>query len=68
MNVDSLKNNSLKKSLISHQLTIGSWVSLPSQSITEIMVQVGFPWLVIDLEHSVIDLETMQNQILNIKQ
>ena len=67
MNVDSLKNNSLKKSLINHQLTIGSWVSLPSQSITEIMVQVGFPWLVIDLEHSVIDLETMQNQILTIE-
>jgi len=57
-------DNQLKIDLKNNQLTIGSWLSIPSTSIAEIMSQAGFPWLVIDMEHSVIDFETMQSMFL----
>ena len=59
-----LKDNKLKSSLQKNELTIGSWISIPSAVVTEIMSQAGFPWLVVDMEHSVIDLETMQAMFL----
>ena len=43
-------------------LTIGSWVSLFHPSIVEAMSHAGFDWLVVDMEHSVIDF--MQAQLL----
>ncbi len=57
-------DNQLKIDLKNNQLTIGSWLSIPSAFVAEIMAQSGFPWLVLDLEHSVIDLETMQSMFL----
>ncbi len=38
-------------------LTLGSWITLGHPAIAEIMASAGFDWLVVDLEHSVIDLE-----------
>ena len=55
-----LKDNKLKSSLQKNELTIGSWLSIPSPIVAEIIAQAGFPWLVVDLEHSVIDLKSMQ--------
>ena len=55
-----LKDNLLKTALQDNQVTIGSWLSIPSPIIAEIIAQAGFPWLVVDLEHSVIDLKSMQ--------
>ena len=55
-----LKDNLLKKALQDNQVTIGSWLSIPSPIVAEIIAQAGFPWLVVDLEHSVIDLKSMQ--------
>ena len=43
---------SLKESLQNNMPTIGSWLQLGSSTVAEIMVQCGFDWLVIDLEHS----------------
>lgn len=50
-------NIKLKEKLISGQLTIGSWISIGSPIIAEILAKAGFDWLVIDLEHSVITIE-----------
>lgn len=36
----------------SKAITIGSWLSLGSPYVTEIMLKAGFDWLVIDMEHS----------------
>jgi len=47
----------LKDKLISNELTIGSWLTLPSTAIAEIMCNAGFDWLVVDLEHTTISLE-----------
>ena len=59
-----LKDNLLKTALQDNQVTIGSWLSIPSPVVAEIVAQAGFPWLVVDMEHSVIDLECMQSMFM----
>ena len=65
MNIDkmSCRNISLKQKLINKQLTIGSWVTIGHISVVEIMLNAGLDWLTFDLEHSSIELETLQNLI-----
>jgi len=61
---------SLKAKLNRSELTIGSWVTLGHPSIAEIMAAAGFDWLVLDMEHSVLELSEMQSliQVLDGKQ
>ena len=54
------KSVPLKRRLENNELTIGSWVTLAHASIAEIMANAGFDWLVIDAEHSVIELADIQ--------
>jgi len=42
---------------------VGTLLTLPSPQIAEIMAQVGFDWLMIDMEHSTIDLATAQTMV-----
>jgi len=51
-------NNKIKLKLQSNELTIGSWITLPCTAIAEIMCNAGFDWLVVDLEHSTISIES----------
>lgn len=51
---------SLKSKLSRSELTIGSWVTLGHPSIAEIMAAAGFDWLVLDMEHSVLELSEVQ--------
>ena len=57
----------LKDKLISNELTIGSWLTLPSTAIAEIMCNAGFDWLVVDLEHTTISLEQAGEMIRTIE-
>jgi 2-dehydro-3-deoxyglucarate aldolase len=57
----------LKEKLSQKKLTVGSWVTIGHQSIIEIMACGAFDWLTIDLEHSVIGLETAQHLIGHIQ-
>lgn len=59
--------SALKQKLRENKLTIGSWLTIPHQSIIEILSSAGFEWLTIDLEHSAIDIETAQNLISHIQ-
>lgn len=54
---------SLKSRLNRSELTIGSWVTLGHPSIAEIMAAAGFDWLVLDMEHSVLELSEVQTLI-----
>lgn len=54
---------SLKKSLKDSSLTVGSWITLADQSLTEIMASSGFDWLAIDMEHSAITISEAQKLI-----
>lgn len=51
---------SLKARLAAGELTVGSWITLAHPAIAEIMGRVGFDWMVIDTEHSVIDVGQTQ--------
>ncbi len=53
----------LKSKLAQGELTIGSWVTLGHPAIAEIMAAAGFDWLVLDMEHSVLELSEVQTLI-----
>ncbi len=45
------------------KFSIGSWVTIPNPSITEIMAKAGFEWLVVDMEHSSIGIKVAEELI-----
>ncbi|SDY34733.1 HpcH/HpaI aldolase/citrate lyase family protein [Nitrosomonas sp. Nm33] len=53
----------LKAKLARSELTIGSWITLGHPAIAEIMASAGFDWLVLDMEHSVLELSEVQTII-----
>jgi 2-dehydro-3-deoxyglucarate aldolase len=53
----------LKSRLSQGELTIGSWITLGHPAIAEIMAAAGFDWLVLDMEHSVLELSEIQTLI-----
>ncbi len=53
----------LKQKLHGQTATIGSWIQLGHVGVAEIMALAGFDWLVVDLEHSVISIETAADLI-----
>lgn len=63
----NLKKSLLKKKLASNSLSLGSWITIPSQQIIEIMSTGGFEWLCIDLEHAPISIESVCNLIGHIQ-
>jgi len=54
---------SLKSKLAARELTVGSWLTIPHQSVVEIMATAGFDWLTIDLEHAAIDISQVMNLV-----
>lgn len=63
----SHKKSILKEKLKNHQLSIGSWLTIPHQAVVEILSTAGFEWLTIDMEHSPISIETIMNLIGHIQ-
>ncbi len=57
----------LKAKLSGNSLTMGTWLTIPHQSVVEILSTAGFEWVVIDMEHSAIDYKDMQNLIGHIQ-
>lgn len=58
---------SLKQKLKSNELTIGSWIMIGDPMSVEVMALAGFEWLVVDIEHTSIDLQTTENLIRTIQ-
>lgn len=50
--------NSLRSSLRAGRPVFGTWLQFGHPAIAEVIAQAGFEWVGIDLEHSVISLET----------
>lgn len=46
----------LKDALRQRKQSVGSWLTFPAEAPAEIMVQAGFEWLVIDMEHAPLDV------------
>lgn len=57
----------LKQKLKQNVLTVGSWITIGHPSVVEIMATADFEWLVIDLEHTSIDLTMTQILIATIQ-
>jgi 2-dehydro-3-deoxyglucarate aldolase len=57
----------LKQKLKHNELTIGSWIMMGTPMSIEVMALAGFDWLVVDIEHTAIGLETLQNLISTIQ-
>lgn len=49
--------NELKAKLHKGELTLGSWLTTSHPATVEIMASAGFEWLVVDLEHTAIELK-----------
>ncbi len=60
-------NSSLLKNLKSGNLQIGTIMTLPAPEIAEILVNCGFDWLFIDLEHSVMDIKDLMRIIQSVE-
>ncbi len=58
---------SLKQKLKNNELTIGSWIMMGNPMSVEVMALAGFEWLVIDIEHTSITMETAQTLITTIQ-
>lgn len=57
----------LKEKLKKREVSFGSWLTIPHPSIIEIMSSAGFEWLTIDIEHSAIDISTLQNLVAHVQ-
>lgn len=55
-----MKNTTLKKKLRNRENTIGSWITIPNQSVIDILAEADFDWLCIDIEHTSIDYNELQ--------
>jgi len=58
---------SLKNKLKNNELTIGSWIMMGHPMSVEVMALAGFDWLVVDIEHTSIDLDMLQSLITTIQ-
>jgi 2-keto-3-deoxy-L-rhamnonate aldolase RhmA len=52
--------NGLRAALRSGRPAFGSWLQFGHTGVAEVMAQAGFEWLGIDLEHSVIGIDSLQ--------
>lgn len=55
-----LPRNTFKAALAARRQQIGIWCSIPGSGHAESLAGCGFDWMLIDTEHTAIDLETVQ--------
>ncbi|MCS7385235.1 MAG: HpcH/HpaI aldolase/citrate lyase family protein [archaeon GB-1867-005] len=56
-------HNKLKRMLKKGLNAIGLWVTIDSPDVAELLSNVGFDWLVIDMEHSHLTISDVQNLV-----
>jgi len=52
-------DNKLRTALINNELSLGTWLQIGHPAIAEILANVGYDWICVDMEHGTIDLESM---------
>ena len=62
-----MKNKTLKNKFKNCELTFGSWITIGHPSIVEVLSNMNFDWLVVDMEHTAIDYTMMQILISTIQ-
>ncbi|HZY67993.1 MAG TPA: aldolase/citrate lyase family protein [Devosia sp.] len=56
--------NRLKRLLAERQTALGYWLSTNSLAVTEIAAGAGWDWLLLDMEHSLLDVESVERHLL----
>jgi 4-hydroxy-2-oxoheptanedioate aldolase len=56
--------NAFKRRLAERDPQLGYWLSLNSLSSTEIAAGAGFDWVLVDMEHSIYDIESVERHLL----
>lgn len=59
-----MKTNRMKTRLLAGEAVLGCSVMVPSPQMVEMIAHAGFDWVLIDLEHGTIDLETAELMIM----
>ena len=52
----------IKDKLNSGKVSIGSWMSMAHPSIAEILAMAGYDWVVIETEHTAIDVSEVHHK------
>lgn len=58
-----LPKNAFKAAIKAKKPQIGLWCSIPSNYTAEVLAGAGFDWLLLDTEHTPIDIETVVTQL-----
>jgi 2-keto-3-deoxy-L-rhamnonate aldolase RhmA len=58
-----MRKNRVKEMLRAGQATVGVFVGVGHPEVAEIMAHVGFDWIVFDMEHGPLGIETVQSMI-----
>jgi 4-hydroxy-2-oxoheptanedioate aldolase len=61
LGINTFKTNPVTDKLRNGQPAVGAWLSLCSPMAAEMMAQIGWDWLVVDVQHSQVGFETMVN-------
>ena len=62
-----MRKNTLKKTLRQNKQSYGSWITISSPLIPEVLSSAKFDWLCVDLEHSSIELNELLNIVISIE-
>ncbi|MFH0753287.1 MAG: aldolase/citrate lyase family protein [Candidatus Omnitrophota bacterium] len=62
-----MAKDGLKQKIDAGQVVMGSWLTIDSEIVAEIMSRMGFDWLTIDIEHSAIDMEMTQRLVRTVE-
>ena len=62
-----LSGQKIKNKLRKSKVSLGSWITMSDPIVSEIMALSGFDWLAIDIEHSALSLQEVQNHVRTIE-
>ena len=56
----------LKTKIKNNKITLGTWQTIPSNSVSDILSSLGLDWVAVDIEHTSIDLNNLDNLLNSI--
>lgn len=59
----SMKENAFKAAILARQQQVGLWLSLANAYASDVIADVGFDWVLIDMEHSPNDVSSVLGQL-----
>ena len=55
-----MRLSELKNSILSRRVSVGTWISIGHPDVTEMLAHQGFDWLLFDLEHGPLTIDSLQ--------